>query len=461
MASKVASCGLPPASHAQIKKAIESASSNQPHGVFIDKLSMTFDIPNEGHASWINQQFMDMPKETDSGWVPGHRGAYKYGVRVHAPSDVSDGVQGPWSKDYVLLQADPKNGQGGYVRAEFNPARFDACQTAYIFSSLDNNLDLPPPQVGKAKVTRADLTVDLPGVKIGDYVFERTNSPIRRVILNKGRLETIYLGKTAAGQACIYDKGAQVGNDALTLTRVEVHCHPNRPAADLHTLKNPFTRLRVFDVANASLKIGGPHAKTLARAMRAEGTAAPLADFPLGAAAEIKAAIFGSTADFWKPGDIWKQWPAAIKAAFPSFGNAAHYGTADLHGLAPGVAQSIAESYAMKKDQAGFPKANDNEPPLRVIRELTEAEAAHELRISVDTLQRERAEGKIGFARRRRRVLYPLSCINDYRKSQICPPTSTRTTSGSPLTARPGTTTLRTALEDARLAARWARQTRK
>jgi hypothetical protein len=93
--TKVASCGLPQASHAQIEKAIESASSNQPQDVFIDKLSMTFPITNEEHASWINQQLMDMPKEGDSGWFPGHRGAYKYAVRVHPPSGSPGGVQGP------------------------------------------------------------------------------------------------------------------------------------------------------------------------------------------------------------------------------------------------------------------------------------------------------------------------------------------------------------------------------
>ena len=51
--------------------------------------------------------------------------------------------------------------------------------------------------------------------------------------------------------------------------------------------------------------------------------------------------------------------------------------------------------------------------------ELTEREAAAELRVSTATLQRERAEGKIAYVRRRRRVLYPRESIEDYQKSQI------------------------------------------
>jgi hypothetical protein len=93
-------------------------------------------------------------------------------------------------------------------------------------------------------------------------------------------------------------------------------------------------------------------------------------------------------------------------------------------------------------------------------KELTEREAAAELRISIDTLQRERAAGRISFARRRRRVFYPVGCIEEYRQAQVtreCPTTS-RTTSASSETGRPGTGTARTVLDDARLAARWARR---
>ena len=73
----------------------------------------------------------------------------------------------------------------------------------------------------------------------------------------------------------------------------------------------------------------------------------------------------------------------------------------------------------MKKHQAGLPNANDNEPPLGFVQELTEAETAKELRISIKSLRRERAEGKIGFAQRRRRVFYPMSCIEEYRQGQV------------------------------------------
>lgn len=52
---------------------------------------------------------------------------------------------------------------------------------------------------------------------------------------------------------------------------------------------------------------------------------------------------------------------------------------------------------------------------------LTEKEAAKELRVSAYSVRLEREAGKLGFARLRRRVFYPLSLINAYRQSITCP----------------------------------------
>ena len=70
---------------------------------------------------------------------------------------------------------------------------------------------------------------------------------------------------------------------------------------------------------------------------------------------------------------------------------------------------------------------NDNFTPVeqRAVQELTEREAALELRVSVDTLRRERAAGKIGFAQRRRLIFYPVRCIVEYRERQVVEACST------------------------------------
>ena len=52
---------------------------------------------------------------------------------------------------------------------------------------------------------------------------------------------------------------------------------------------------------------------------------------------------------------------------------------------------------------------------------LTEGEAAKELRVSPSVVRAERAAGKLGFARLRRRVFYPMSLIDAYKASITCP----------------------------------------
>ena len=93
-----------------------------------------------------------------------------------------------------------------------------------------------------------------------------------------------------------------------------------------------------------------------------------------------------------------------------------------------------------------------------IVQELTEAEAAKELRISVASLQRERAAGKIAFAQRRRRVFYPMSCINEYRQATVTRECPDHTISGFKETGRPATGTWHGAKGAAHRAAQWARR---
>lgn len=67
---------------------------------------------------------------------------------------------------------------------------------------------------------------------------------------------------------------------------------------------------------------------------------------------------------------------------------------------------------------------------------LTEREAAEELRVSTYIVKMERAAGRLKCTRIRRRVFYPMSMINAYKASLLCPEKSTF---GSIPTATDGT----------------------
>jgi hypothetical protein len=50
---------------------------------------------------------------------------------------------------------------------------------------------------------------------------------------------------------------------------------------------------------------------------------------------------------------------------------------------------------------------------------LTEKEAADELQVSLGTVRAERIDGRLGYASIRRRIFYPMSCIDEYRTSKV------------------------------------------
>lgn len=70
---------------------------------------------------------------------------------------------------------------------------------------------------------------------------------------------------------------------------------------------------------------------------------------------------------------------------------------------------------------------------------LTEREAAKELRVSAYTVRLEREAGRLGFAKLRSRFFYPMSHIEAYRQSLICPAKSNSgNTQGRADTISPG-----------------------
>jgi hypothetical protein len=315
-------------SHAQVAPTVAPPSSNQPP-ILIDKITMTFESASDDQKKGLLQQVINMQKDLETGWHPGPRGAYAAAARIHAPSSSSGVQQGPWATEHMLVQVKPRNDTGGFTRLEWNPSKFDSDQTDYLFKQLDNALDLAPSVVGGGKITRCDIAVDLPGVQIGDYVFDSSRSRLRNTYYRLFDLQTVYMGTRAKGQMCIYDKKAQTGSKGDAWTRVEMRTRPNCAASNLISIKNPLNKVQVFDVIHAGLKIGEPHVRTLSRLMAAVGVRGPLSDFPLKAAYEMAEVINASRAKFWQPSAFWAAWPLVLAATFPTFGQPADFGFFD------------------------------------------------------------------------------------------------------------------------------------
>jgi hypothetical protein len=160
---------------------------------------MTIQIDNKDHQKGIASNLMDNCKDQmETGWMPGAKGSYRYAARLHPPAPKTP-IGSPWSKDYMLIQADPRNAKGGFVRMEWNPSKFDAEQQEWLFTMLDQQLDLIWFHIRNGIVTRADIAVDLPGVYVDHYIFDRPKSPIRWPYFKNGAMQTTYMGKSSQG----------------------------------------------------------------------------------------------------------------------------------------------------------------------------------------------------------------------------------------------------------------------
>lgn len=156
----------------------------------------------------------DVPKDPfhEHGWACGAKGNCKAAVRVHVPNPPDQvALEGLWSQTHALVQAGPKNNDSHFLRIEWNPAANTASQTDHLLMQFDPFFGLKAPDILKARVTRLDWAIDVPGMKPGDYVWERPKSPLRNLTYRKGCLEILYLGTSFKGQVAIYGKAKEQG----------------------------------------------------------------------------------------------------------------------------------------------------------------------------------------------------------------------------------------------------------
>jgi hypothetical protein len=71
----------------------------------------------------------------DHGRIAARGGHYETALRIHAPNQPDD-INGKWSKVFALLQCNPRNGKGRFLRLEWNPAKWSAPAKAHLFGTV-------------------------------------------------------------------------------------------------------------------------------------------------------------------------------------------------------------------------------------------------------------------------------------------------------------------------------------
>jgi hypothetical protein len=325
--------------HAQTLASADAVNSNKPNkiGLKFDRVAMTIN-PEEGdeedHKNAIRETMIWFAKKGHYpfeyyGRITTRGGRYETALRVHAPNPPGD-PNGKWSKVFALLQCNPRNGMGGYLRLEFNPAKWSPQAKSHLFGTVSAVTQHTPQfnqLLGNGKLTRFDVAMDVYGIRPDGYLWELSRCPYRDPVVHFGMPETIYLGNRSAaagkGIVRVYDKGIEMGAPDLVLTRIERDCRSNTlRVRDLFDLPNVFRNVHCWDAHAALSHLGAHGIPPMFRSMFHDSCAYRGLPHALARVdseqlrQRLEAAIRSSVPAFWDLNAIWSLWPAAVADVF-------------------------------------------------------------------------------------------------------------------------------------------------
>ena len=290
----------------------------------IDKVSIVYKVGGSDPdlmPGLIQGLLLDAEDKADfksAGHVQTGKVTYKASVNLVVPPNGEE----------VLIQAGPKKSTAHDLRLEFNPARLGPAGMAFLKDKLEGVLlgALSFSHIlATGRVTRLDIAVDLVGIRIDALDIQyKGEGKSHWYFSGSGQSETGYLGikqsdKNAPWTA--YNKRKQLKETVggpeqlyggLSHTRIEFHAKPNKPAAGLKLLSNPFTQVSVaYPTVPKGIK---PHSwQFFLDACQRRGHQNALALVPEGPTkAKYLKAMKTAHDTFWRPDKIWSSWKEVL-----------------------------------------------------------------------------------------------------------------------------------------------------
>ena len=242
-------------------------------------------------------------------------GAYRFSSKIFL-----DGyVEG------ALLQIGPKipNGKNPFMRIEFNPNKLGPdgmlMLATYLTCFMDTGLEY---FWDYGKVTRVDVAVDLHGVTVGQVRFLNNWGTSERIMGTGGEIETIYMGKSTSDQTKIYNKGKQAKlSSNFVITRVERSIRTQVQFKKLIKMPNKLAHLALADVLPAKPKnVENYIWELFSDSVEKRGPASALNLLPKPLRKTVVAHLKSTACDFWKPAQIWSDWPSAVQQIIDAIG---------------------------------------------------------------------------------------------------------------------------------------------
>lgn len=292
-------------------KASQAASVPGDYIPFIDKLSLTLTLPSDDLSLIYGNVHVALKAASIFQQAKSSHG-FKTNRLIALPhADTAE---------RVLFQFDKGEGKVPHFRIEFNPLKIgekgitDLDNAFYdIFS--DGWLYV----VKHGRISRIDVAVDIPGVRMDDFLVLPTMGITHQRIFRDGHLETLYLGSKKGNQTRIYSKkkeqeanGKAFGQSVVRIERM--HRNLGMSINELKTLSNPFETLLLTEQMPPPPV--GTDEKRWSRfqdSVKMRGQASALALLPKTQKAEYKKHLEKHTKTWWNPKAIWAHWPAVVQ----------------------------------------------------------------------------------------------------------------------------------------------------
>jgi len=288
----------------------KAVSSN----LFCDNIAITYE-PGKHHHHGIINTLGGMVE--DGGYaIKAPRGNYRQACYLTMADDPYD------EEGRMLIQYGPYNPTNRFLRVKFNPSYMDVSMAKLFVDGF-----VPggySSMIGEGKVTELHLSVDISNCSLQRLLVYYPNIKISQPILNNGDWETYYLGRRDSNlHFCIYDKvkETKAWNNShyyhkktlpeAPTVRIEAVLRDNH-AGSLQTLGNPFNKLSISHFPKALNTADYPYLKVFLRLASHEGAHNALLTIPEADRKRFKALLVKSACAWWKPVELWDQWPALL-----------------------------------------------------------------------------------------------------------------------------------------------------
>lgn len=275
---------------------------------FIDKLSVTFNIPDEHPPTFYKLLTAALS----------HKSIFQ-SAKNNSRYEVTRNISLSSCTERVLFNAGPKHPGSPDCRLEFNPSKLgwqgindlDAILTELLPGGWEYVWE-------HGQVTRIDIAVDLPGVGVEDFNILPPMSLTCRTYGQNGICRSIYMGKPTGHQFRIYDKTAEQKAKGVKIdqqiTRIEKTFRGlGISPSELGHLVNPFAQL----VLAEKLPLPPPD-KNLSSWVRfldsvaKRGLGPALALLPKTQRTRYRKHLANQPKAWWDPEAIWSNWALAI-----------------------------------------------------------------------------------------------------------------------------------------------------